>query len=308
MQRLKNYAMLSLTIAALSFSSTTSSQMQESSPSRTQQPEQQQGSLTPPTKFMKSRRPIPNRYIVVLNDDVVSSDEPLEVRRARITAIASSHAQTYGGKFDHVYETALKGYAIELPNEAAAVAISNLPEVRWVEEESLFTVDMRADTASSKSFELPGSSKDTGSVCRGKSVPVSLMEHPFGMKESGRRGPFLFRGISLRARLVIRSRDEFNELWKGLFRSGSDKPALPEIDFSREMIIVAAMGQRGTSGYEILIDGACEIDHRLEVMVRSTNYLKCRGAYMVETEPLDIVRFPKTDLPVVFRETDVTSD
>jgi hypothetical protein len=29
----------------------------------------------------------------------------------------------------------LKGYAIELPNEAAAVAISNRPEVQWVEED-----------------------------------------------------------------------------------------------------------------------------------------------------------------------------
>ena len=112
MQRLRNYAILSLTIAVLVFPSTTSGQMQEypseSSASRTSRSEQRQGPSTPATKFVKSKKPIPNRYIVVLKDDVVSDDAPLEVRRARVTAIASSHAQTHGGKFDYVYETALK--------------------------------------------------------------------------------------------------------------------------------------------------------------------------------------------------------
>jgi hypothetical protein len=145
-------------------------------------------------------------------------------------------------------------------------------------------------------------------VCRGKSVPVSLMEPLFGLKVYGRRIPFLPGGISRRARLVIRDRDEFNELWKQIIRLASDKPALPEVDFSREMIIVAAMGQQPSSGYEIIIDSACEVDNQLEVLVRSTNYLKCGLQLGIVTAPVDIVRLPKTDLPVVFRETEVTSD
>ena len=176
MQRLKNYAILSLTIAVLVFPATTSSQTPEyppeCSPLRTSRSEQPQGPSTPATKFFKSKKPIPNRYIVVLNDDVVSDDAPLEVRRARVTAIASCHAQTYGGKFDYVYETALKGYAIELPNEAAAIAISNLPEVRWVEE----------DAFGELGSNYQGLPIKQQAVCRGKSVPVSLMEHPFGLK------------------------------------------------------------------------------------------------------------------------------
>ena len=121
MKRFKTYAVASV-IAVLVIASTTSTHMQ---------------TQTPPTKFVKSQRPIPNRYIVVLNDDVVSSDASLEVRRARVTEIANSHAQAHGGKVHNIYETALKGYAIELPYEAAAIAISNLAEVRWVEEEGM---------------------------------------------------------------------------------------------------------------------------------------------------------------------------
>jgi hypothetical protein len=124
MKRLKNYAVSLLLIALLVFPASTSSH-------------EQQDPLTRATKFVKAKKNrIPNRYIVTLNDDVVSDDTPLEVRRARITEIANSHAETYGGKPDYIYETALKGYAIELPNEAAAVAISKLPEVRLVAEDS----------------------------------------------------------------------------------------------------------------------------------------------------------------------------
>ena len=95
----------------------------------------------PEAKFRKAKNAIPHRYIVVLNDDAIEDDPSLEVRRARVTAIAKRHATLYGGKFDYIYETALKGYAIELPNEAAAIAISKLPEVRFVAEDALGQID-----------------------------------------------------------------------------------------------------------------------------------------------------------------------
>ncbi len=106
----------------------------EFSPLVTSRPAKPQRSLVPPTKFVKVRNAIPNRYIVVLNDDVVSSDAPQEARRAVITAIANAHAQAHLGKVGYIYETALKGYSIELGNEAAAIAISQNPQVKWVEE------------------------------------------------------------------------------------------------------------------------------------------------------------------------------
>ncbi len=289
MQRLRNYAIASI-IALLVFRSIASSQTQqyppESSPPR-----------TPPTKFVKKTQPIPNRYIVVLKDDVVSDDASLEDRRAAVTAIANSHAQTYGGKVDYIYETALKGYAIELPNEAAAIAISNLAQVRWVEEDAMgtFGVDVVRPQA-----------RQSG--CRGKSIPVTLLDVG-GPKLSGpRRTSLLHGGISQRSRLIIRNRDEFNELWKQLTASGSYKPPPPEVDFSREMIVVAAMGQRPSSGYEILIDGACEVDNHVEILVRSFDSVKCGMQATVLTAPVDIVRLPRTELPVVFRETEVSSD
>jgi hypothetical protein len=297
MQRLKNYSILSLIIAILVLSSTRSSQMQ--GPPTTSRPQQQQGSSKPASKFVKAKNPIANRYIVVLNDDVVSDNEPLEVRRAGVTAIANSHAQTYGGKVDRIWETTLKGYAIELPNEAAAIAISNLPQVKWVEEHSM------AGFGVVPPFTDPlGTLK---SVCRGKTVAVSLLERPYGLKLYGRRTSYLKAGMSQRARLVIRERAEFNELWNKIMINNSDKPPLPEVDFSREMLIVAAMGFQ-PSPYEILIDSACEVENQLEVLVRITKFDWCGAIAGLLPETVDIVRLPKTDLPVVFWETEVTAD
>ena len=89
----------------------------------------------PQKKFVKKLNAIPNRYIVVLNDDVADNSNPREVRLERVTEIANNHALAHSGKVDYIYETALKGYAIELQSEAAAVAISRMPQVQWVEED-----------------------------------------------------------------------------------------------------------------------------------------------------------------------------
>jgi subtilisin family serine protease len=141
MQRFKNFGISILIFALLVVPSTTSSQNPEPppefSPLTTLRPVGPQRPRTPSTKFVKKKKPMPNRYIVVLDDDIVPDNVPVEVRRERLAAIANRHAQRHGGTVDFIYETALKGYAIELPNEAAAIALSNSPGVRWVEEDGL---------------------------------------------------------------------------------------------------------------------------------------------------------------------------
>ena len=71
------------------------------------------------------------------------------------------------------------------------------------------------------------------------------------------------------------------------------------------MVVVAAMGARPTSGYWIIIDGACEVDGQVEVFVSNVEDVRCTGQLQVVTSPADAVRLPRTDLPIVFRETQV---
>jgi hypothetical protein len=89
-------------------------------------------------KFIKpSKNVIPNHYIVTLTDDVVTKTASIDVRRAQVTAIANKFAQLHRGKVGFIYETALFGFSIELPNESAAIVISRSPKVKFVEQDAL---------------------------------------------------------------------------------------------------------------------------------------------------------------------------
>jgi len=65
------------------------------------------------------------------------------------------------------------------------------------------------------------------------------------------------------------------------------------------------MGQRPSPGYWTIIDGACEVDGRIEVFVSNVDDASCSAALGVVTYPADAVRLPRSDLPIVFRETQV---
>jgi hypothetical protein len=123
-------------------------------------------------------------------------------------------------------------------------------------------------------------------------------------------------GIWDQLRVVIRDHDAWVDLWKRIHSlepyrgSYSEPPTLPEIDFSHEMIVVAAMGRRPSSGYAIIINEAYayERNYRLEVAVQSIENRKGCPALAIMTAPIDIVRLAKTDRTVIFRETEVVND
>ena len=139
----------------------------------------------------------------------------------------------------------------------------------------------------------------------GRPVPVtSLAPTISGQRTSMTTGLFMDQ-----LRLVVRDRNTWVQVWNRI-NSRPDSPPLPEIDFSREMLVVAAMGWRPTSGYRIVIDKAYLYEQfpRLEVVIRSIDNTKCAGLgqFPTVTGPIEIVRLPRTDRPVVFRETEVS--
>ena len=103
-----------------------------------------QGSSVPQIagKFRKVAEPIPNRYFVVFKD---------EVARSTTGARAAKLARAHGGKLLHVYGSVLNGFAVELP-EAAAVALSQNPLVKYVEEDFMLTATGTQATPQDSSF------------------------------------------------------------------------------------------------------------------------------------------------------------
>jgi hypothetical protein len=153
-------------------------------------------------------------------------------------------------------------------------------------------------------------------ICRGRSLPITLIPGPemtvlvsLPLRFGGTRPPPLPWVHSFPTdkplRLVIKSREEFSDFWKRLTSPvppGGWAPPLPEIDFSKEMIVVSAMGSRPSTGYSIFIDGVCEANGQVEVFVSSVEG-SCGVEMGIVTTPADAVRLPRSDSPIVFRET-----
>ena len=75
-------------------------------------------------KFRKVQKPIAGEYIVVLDDDTPA---------AQVRTAADRLVGPHGGGVKFIYDSALKGFSARL-TESAAVAISQSPLVRFVEE------------------------------------------------------------------------------------------------------------------------------------------------------------------------------
>ena len=90
-------------------------------------------------KFLRSKKPIPNRYIVVLNDtNLPDSDEETGNAVSRL-------AREYRGNVHNVYTRALKGYAAEM-SEDEALRLSDDPLVKYVEEDSVIEAQQTTQT------------------------------------------------------------------------------------------------------------------------------------------------------------------
>jgi serine protease len=72
-------------------------------------------------------RAIPGQYIVVLDDR--------QVGRADVRPLAEALARQHGGRLAHVYEHAIRGFALRMSATAAA-ALARHPRVRYVEQDS----------------------------------------------------------------------------------------------------------------------------------------------------------------------------
>ncbi|HET9317326.1 MAG TPA: S8 family peptidase [Vicinamibacteria bacterium] len=87
-----------------------------------------------PGAVLKSAGPVvPNSYIVVLDDGAVTARG---TSGFTVPMIATDFAARYGGRVGFVYEHALKGFSIQLP-EAAASAMARDPRVRFVQQDGL---------------------------------------------------------------------------------------------------------------------------------------------------------------------------
>ena len=115
-------------------------------------------------------------------------------------------------------------------------------------------------------------------------------------------------GIKDKLRLVITDSDAWRNIWKVINETKLQLPILPEIDFSREMVVVVGLGQKPSGGYSILVDRAYEANNQLDVNVVSRSPGRSCLVPTVLTQVVDVVRLPRIEHSVVFHETEIVHE
>lgn len=102
--------------------------------------------------------------------------------------------------------------------------------------------------------------------------------------------PVGYSGLASPTRLAIFDAATFAETWGRAFANHDPKPALPQVDFAHEFVVVAAMGVQGTGGYAIEVSGAATDDVGVVVGVKLTVPGKGCVVTQASTQPTDIVK------------------
>lgn len=111
-----------------------------------------------------------------------------------------------------------------------------------------------------------------------------------------------YSGYEERQRLVIRDAASMAQFWATLTAGVSPQPPVPAVDFSTEMVIVAAMGSRPSGGYSIHVDQVYERDGRVTAVVREVSPSASCVVTAALTTPVAAVRIPRRPGDVTFAE------
>lgn len=112
----------------------------------------------------------------------------------------------------------------------------------------------------------------------------------------------VYTSLGEAARFVVRDPERWAEVWNRTFAGRSEIPQRPAIDFSTEMVLVAAQGAQGSSGYDISIDRVVSQDGAIAADVTATSPDERCGVLTVITSPVTMVSTPASDGPIQFIE------
>jgi hypothetical protein len=110
-------------------------------------------------------------------------------------------------------------------------------------------------------------------------------------------------GLHERRREVVRDEAGWAQLWAEIHEGVTPQPALPPVDFSRDMLIAVATGTRPTGGFDIKVRRVTRGGERLEVAVHETCPAPGDRVSMGLTQPVEVVRLERLAQAPTFQET-----
>jgi hypothetical protein len=109
-------------------------------------------------------------------------------------------------------------------------------------------------------------------------------------------------------RLVIRSEAAWEEVWAELQGQGASSATRPEVDFRKEIVLLAALGTKPNAGYTVSLGPTVQVGDVVTATVRKVMPGARCGSADVVTHPFSIATIPATDLPVDFVEAEEVAD
>jgi hypothetical protein len=118
-----------------------------------------------------------------------------------------------------------------------------------------------------------------------------------------------YSGLGNEALSVITDSAAWASVWTQLYIGLQPQPPLPAVDFRTERVLLAALGQRRTGGYDIQIDSVVQFRLGIVAYVRTIAPGETCGTTTALTQPVTLVRLLPPELaPIVFEQRAVVHE
>lgn len=98
------------------------------------------------------------------------------------------------------------------------------------------------------------------------------------------------------ATYALYGEDELRTIWEGAF----DGESIPNVDFSKYMVVAAFLGNRSTGGYGIEVTEVKETTDELFITIQETIPGPSCNVSLGDTSPVHIIKLPRSDKTVTF--------
>ena len=113
-----------------------------------------------------------------------------------------------------------------------------------------------------------------------------------------------FSGISEAKECAITNASEWAKLWTLHRPNPRVESKLPEIDFTKEMVVCVAAGRQRTGGYSVEIVKVQSHEGVIQIFTKRTAPRKGSIVTLALSAPFHFVALPRSDLKVEFREAE----
>lgn len=107
---------------------------------------------------------------------------------------------------------------------------------------------------------------------------------------------------------VIRDAAVFGKFWNRLHEGQKPLPPVPEIDFSREMVVATVLGTKPTGGYVAEITEIAAGAGQVGILVTNSIPGSGCGVTTALTNPYHIVKMERSDLEAAFFEEEAVNE